>query len=40
MILICIGVNSLGNLQRPLFKSAMLADCDNKVMTVAAQMYV
>ena len=40
MILICIGVNSSGNLQRPLFKSSMLADCDDKVMTVAAQMYV
>lgn len=30
----------MGNLQRPLFKSAMLADCDYKVMTVAVQMYV
>ncbi len=30
----------MGNLQRPLFKSTMLADCDDKVMTVAAQMYV
>lgn len=40
MILICRGINSAGNLQRPLFKSAMLADCDDKVMTVAVQMYV
>lgn len=30
----------MGNLQRPLFKSAMLADCDDKVMMVAVQMYV
>lgn len=30
----------MGNLQRPLFKSVMLADCGDKVMTVAAQMYV
>lgn len=30
----------MGNLQRPLFKSAMLADRDDKVMTVAVQMYV
>lgn len=30
----------MGNLQRPLFKSAMLADCDDKVMTVVVQMYV
>lgn len=30
----------MGNLQRSLFKSAMLADCDDKVMTVAMQMYV
>ena len=30
----------MGNLQRPLFKSAMLADCDDNVMTVAVQMYV
>lgn len=28
------------NLQRLLFKSAILADCDDKVMTVAVQMYV
>lgn len=40
MILICRGINSLGNLQRSLFKSVMLADCGDKVMTVAAQMYV
>lgn len=40
MILICRGINSLGNLQRQLFKSVMLADCDDKVMTVAVQMYV
>jgi hypothetical protein len=40
MILICRGINPMGNLQRPLFKSAMLADCDDKVMTVAVQMYV
>lgn len=40
MILICKGINSLGNLQCSLFKSAMLADCDDKVMTVAVQMYV
>lgn len=30
----------MGNLQRPLFKSMTLADCDDKVMTVAEQMYV
>ena len=30
----------MGNLQRSLFKGAMLADCDDKVMTVAVQMYV
>lgn len=30
----------MGNLQRPLSKSMMLADCDDKVMTVAVQMYV
>lgn len=30
----------MGNLQRPLFKSVMPADCDDKVMTVAVQMYV
>lgn len=30
----------MDNLQRPLSKSAMLADCDDKVMTVAVQMYV
>lgn len=30
----------MGNLQRPLLKSVMLADCDDKVMTVAVQMYV
>lgn len=30
----------MGNLQRPLFKSMALADCDDKVMTVAVQMYV
>lgn len=30
----------MGNLQRPLFKNMMLADCDDKVMTVAVQMYV
>lgn len=30
----------MGNLQRSLSKSAMLADCDDKVMTVAVQMYV
>lgn len=30
----------MSNLQRPLFKSAMLSDCDDKVMTVAVQMYV
>lgn len=30
----------MGNLQRPLFKSMMLVDCDDKVMTVAVQMYV
>lgn len=30
----------MGNLQRPLFKSMMFADCDDKVMTVAVQMYV
>lgn len=40
MILICIGINPMGNLQRPLFKSMALADCDDKVMTVAVQMYV
>lgn len=40
MILICRGINSLGNLQHSLFKSVMLADCDDKVMTVAVQMYV
>lgn len=40
MILICRGINPAGNLQRPLSKSAMLADCDDKVMTVAVQMYV
>lgn len=40
MILICRGINPTGNLQRPLFKSVMLADCDDKVMTVAVQMYV
>lgn len=40
MILICRGINPIGNLQRTLFKSAMLADCDDKVMTVAVQMYV
>lgn len=40
MILICRGVNPAGNLQCPLFKSMTLADCDDKVMTVAVQMYV
>ena len=30
----------MGNLQRPLFKSTMLADCDDKDMTVAVQMSV
>lgn len=30
----------MGNLQRPLSKSATLVDCDDKVMTVAVQMYV
>lgn len=30
----------MGNLQRPLSKSVILADCDDKVMTVAVQMYV
>lgn len=30
----------MGNLQRPLFKSVMLVDCGDKVMTVAVQMYV
>ena len=30
----------MGNLQRSLFKSMTLADCDDKVMTVAVQMYV
>lgn len=30
----------MGNLQRPLFKNEALADCDDKVMTVAVQMYV
>lgn len=30
----------MGNLQCPLFKSMTLADCDDKVMTVAVQMYV
>lgn len=30
----------MGNLQRLLFKSMTLADCDDKVMTVAVQMYV
>ena len=30
----------MGNLQRSLFKSSMLADCDDKVMTLAVQMYV